>query len=50
MTNFKYSEFVHLIQTEPMYMFFCASMVVVGALGLAILCYEVFTWFRGGNE
>ena len=47
MTNFKYSEFVHLIQTEPMYMFFCASMVVVGVLGLAILVYEVFTWFRG---
>ncbi|QGZ13127.1 hypothetical protein [Alteromonas phage XX1924] len=47
MTNFKYSEFIHLLQTEPMYMFFCASMIVVGALGLAILVYEVFTWFRG---
>ena len=49
MTNFKYSEFAHLIQTEPMYMFFCSSMIVVGVLGLAILAYEVFTWFRGGE-
>lgn len=49
MTNFKYSEFAHMIQTEPMYMLFCASMIVVGVLGLAILAYEVLTWFRGGE-
>ena len=49
MTNFKYSAFVHILQTEPMYMLFCASMIVVGVLGLAILAYEVLTWFRGGE-
>ena len=49
MLAFKYSEFAHLIQTEPMYMIACSAMLVVAVCGVAILCYEVISWFGGGE-
>ena len=47
MLTFKYNEFAHMIQTEPMYMIACSAMLVVAACGVAILCYEVISWFWG---